>query len=240
METVERGTADRRALKHVAIREYVRDLVSGCAPGTAAPSERDLVERFGVARMTVRQALDALVAEGVLQRFPGRGTFVAPPRRQPSRIASFSEDMAGRGTVAESRTLVAERVKAPAGVARALGLAPREPVLRWRRLRLADGSPVCLSDAYISASLVPGLFDGPDLPDSLYDELAARGRRPTWAEDSLSAGVATPEEAKHLECTEGAVVIRLTRRALWEDRPIEISRSVYRADQHTVSFQLGS
>ncbi len=189
--------------------------------------------------MTVRQALDVLVAEGVLQRFPGRGTFVAPPRRKPSQIASFTEDMAGRGTVAESRTLVAEKVKAPAGVARALGIAPREPVLRWRRLRLADGSPVCLSDAYLSASLVPGIFDGPDLPDSLYDELTSRGRRPTWAEDSLSAGVATPEEAELLECKEGAVVIRHTRRALWEDRPIEISRSVYRADQHTVSFQLG-
>ncbi len=80
METVERGTADRRALKHVAIREYVRDLVTGSAPGTAAPSERELVERFGVARMTVRQALDALVSEGVLERFPGRGTFVAQPR----------------------------------------------------------------------------------------------------------------------------------------------------------------
>jgi GntR family transcriptional regulator len=227
-------------LKHVAIREYVRELVMGSAPGTAAPSERDLVERFGVARMTVRQALDALVAEGVLQRFPGRGTFVAPPRRQPSRIASFTEDMTARGTVAESRTLIAEKVRAPAGVARALGISPREPVLRWRRLRLADGSPVCLSDAYLSATLVTDLFDGPDLPDSLYDELASRGRRPTWAEDSLSAGVATPEEAALLECKEGSVVIRLTRRALWEDRPIEISRSVYRADQHTISFQLGS
>lgn len=189
--------------------------------------------------MTVRQALDALVAEGVLQRFPGRGTFVAPPRRQPSRIASFTEDMATRGIVAESRTLIAERVKAPAGVARALGISPREPVLRWRRLRLADGSPVCLSDAYLPAALVPGLFDCPDLPVSLYDELSARGRRPTWAEDSLSAGIATPDEAVLLECKEGAVVIRLTRRALWEDRPIEISRSVYRADQHTMSFQLG-
>lgn len=224
----------------MAIREYVRDLVSGCAPGTAAPSERDLVERFGVARMTVRQALDALVAEGVLQRFPGRGTFVAPPRRKPSRVASFTEDMATRGTVAESRTLAAEKVRAPAGVARALGLGPREPVLRWRRLRLADGSPVCLSDAYINAALAPGLLDGPDLPASLYDELAARGRRPTWAEDSLSAGIATEEEAALLECSAGAVVIRLTRRALWEDRPVEVARSVYRADQHTLSFQVGS
>ena len=240
METVDRGTAERRALKHVAIREYVRGLVTGCAAGTAAPSERDLVERFGVARMTVRQALDALVSEGVLERFPGRGTFVAPPRRRPSRLASFTEDMAGRGTVTDSRTLAAERVKASAGVARALGLTPRDPVLRWRRLRLADGKPVCLSDAYLSAALVPGLFDGPDLPASLYDELATRGRRPTWAEDSLSAGVATAEEAELLECPEGAVVIRLTRRALWEDRPIEVSRSVYRADQHTISFQLGA
>jgi GntR family transcriptional regulator len=217
----------------------VRELVSGSAPGTAAPSERDLVERFGVARMTVRQALDALVAEGVLQRFPGRGTFVAPPRRRPSRIVGFTEDMVGRGTLVESRTLVAEKVKAPGGVARALQLTPREQVLRWRRLRFADGSPVCISDAYISGSLVPGLFDGPDLPDSLYDELTARGRRPSWAEDSLSAGVCTPDEAALLECPEGSVVIRLTRRALWEDRPIEISRSVYRADGHTVSFQLG-
>src|SRR5689334_25281023 len=189
--------------------------------------------------MTVRQALDALVAEGVLQRFPGRGTFVAPPRRQPSRIASFTEDMTARGTVAESRTLVAEKVRAPAGVARALGIGTRDPVLRWRRLRLADGSPVCVSDAYINAGLAPGLLDGPDLPASLYDELTVRGRRPTWAEDSLSAGVATPEESALLECAEGAVVLRLTRRALWEDRPIEVSRSVYRADQHTMSFQLG-
>jgi GntR family transcriptional regulator len=195
---------------------------------------------FGVARMTVRQALDALVAEGVLERFPGRGTFVAPPRRTPSRISSFSEDMAGRGIVAEARTLVAEEMRATTGVARALGIAIREPVLRWRRLRLADGSPVCVSDAYLPAMLVPGLLDGDDLPVSLYDELAARGRRPTWAEDSVSAGSARAEEAALLGSKPGAVVLRLTRRALWHDRPIEISRSVYLADQHTVSVQLGA
>ena len=70
---------DGRALKHVQVREYVRALVSGGAPGTPAPSERELVQRFGVARMTVRQGMDALVVEGLLERIPGRGTFVARP-----------------------------------------------------------------------------------------------------------------------------------------------------------------
>ena len=74
-----------RALKHVQVREYVRSLVAGAAPGSPAPSERELVHRFGVARMTVRQAMDALVVEGLLERIPGRGTFVARPRRTASR-----------------------------------------------------------------------------------------------------------------------------------------------------------
>ena len=54
----------QRALKHVQVREHVRSLIEKQPPGSAAPSERELVARFGVARMTVRQALDALVAEG--------------------------------------------------------------------------------------------------------------------------------------------------------------------------------
>ena len=49
--------SDGRALKHVQVREYVRSLVTGTAPGSPAPSERELVHRFGVARMTVRLPL---------------------------------------------------------------------------------------------------------------------------------------------------------------------------------------
>ncbi len=74
-------TTRPRALKHVQVREYVRTLVEGAEPGAPAPSERELVTRFGVARMTVRQAMDALVSEGLLERMPGKGTFVARPRR---------------------------------------------------------------------------------------------------------------------------------------------------------------
>ncbi len=225
-----------RSLKHVTIREYVRDLVADSAPGTAAPSERDLVDRFGVARMTVRQALDALVAEGVLERFPGRGTFVARPARVPTGISSLTEEFARRGQVAEARTLVAARRRPSTRLASTLGIGPDQPVIHWRRLRLADGRPVCLSDAYLPESLVPGLLER--LPASLYDDLAARGRRPTWAEDSMSAGVASEDEAAALEIAVGGVVLRHSRKALWGDVVIEVSRTVFRGDQHKVCVQL--
>ncbi len=220
------------------IREYVRDLVDGSAPGAPAPSERELVDRFGVARMTVRQALDALVAEGVLERFRGRGTFVARPRRLPTGVTSFTEEMARRGVVAEARTLVAERSAAAPSVARALGVPEGADVVHWRRLRFADGRAVCLSDAYLVVDLVPGLVEG-TLPDSLYDELAARDCRPTWVEDAVSAGIVTGKEARLLEIEPGSAVMRHQRRALWNDRPVEVSRTVYPADQHVVRLQFG-
>src|SRR3954454_20402391 len=94
--------------KHVQVREYVRALIQDAEPGTPAPSERELVQLFGVARMTVRQALDALVAEGLLERIPGRGTFVAETRvDHVPRLTGFSEEMVRRGMRPASRTLVA-------------------------------------------------------------------------------------------------------------------------------------
>lgn len=225
------------ALKHVTIREYVRELVADSRPGAAAPSERDLVDRFGVARMTVRHALDALVAEGVLERFPGRGTFVARPRRVRSRVTGFTEDLERRGLVAESRSIVAVHCAAPLRVAQALELEPGGTVIRWRRLRLADGRPVCLSDTFLNEQLVPRFLDA-DLPNSLYLELARRGRRPTWAEDAVTAALATADEARLLEIEEGAAVLRHSRRALWGEQPIELSRTTYRGDAHVISLQL--
>src|SRR5215207_2602690 len=123
------------ALKHVQVREYVRALVRDAEPGSPAPSERELVQQFGVARMTVRQAMDALVTEGLLERIPGRGTFVARPRRGVGRLRSYTEEMAARGLLAESQTLVARREQAGPGVARALGVTPGDAVIRWKRLR---------------------------------------------------------------------------------------------------------
>jgi GntR family transcriptional regulator len=228
-----------RALKHVQVREYVRTLVTGSAPGSPAPSERELVHRFGVARMTVRQAMDALVVEGLLERIPGRGTFVARPRRPTTRLLSYTEEMARRGLLAESQTLLARREQAGPGVARALQVSEGDAVIHWRRLRRADSLPMCIEDAYLNEVLLPGFLQS-GMPTSLYGALDARGLRPTWAEDSVNADVAGDEEAALLEITPGAPVLRHSRRALVGEKVVEVSRTVYRADRYTMWMQVGS
>lgn len=230
--------SEGRALKHVQVREYVRSLVTGSAPGSPAPSERELVHRFGVARMTVRQAMDALVVEGLLERIPGRGTFVARPRRVASQLTSFTEEMSRRGLLGESQTLLARREQAGPGVARALNVSEGDAVIHWRRLRRADGAPMCLEDAYLNEVLIPGFLQT-GMPTSLYAALDARGLRPSWAEDSITADLAGEDEAVLLEIEAGAPVLRHSRRAFCDEKVVEVSRSVYRADRFTLFVQLG-
>jgi GntR family transcriptional regulator len=219
--------------KHVQVREYVRSLVAGAEPGTPAPSERELVQQFGVARMTVRQALDALVAEGLLERIPGRGTFVANSRvDQVPRLTGFAEEMQRRGMTPSSRTLLARMEAAGPGVARALEIGLGEKVVHWQRLRYADAAPMCIEDAYLAAELMPGLLE--NLPESLYSELERRRLAPTWGEDSVDAGLAQEPEAKLLGVSAGHPVLRVARRAFCDRTPVEVSRSTYRADRFTM------
>ncbi len=225
-------------LKHVQVREYVRALIADAEPGSSAPSERELVARFGVARMTVRQALDVLVNEGKLERVPGRGTFVTHPRRRVGRLSSFTEDMRLRGLLPESQTLLARREQAGPGVARALEISSGDSVIHWKRLRRADQNIVCVEDAYLNEVLLPGFLQA-GMPTSLYEALGERGLRPTWAEDSISAEVATEEEAGLLEVAAGAVVLHVSRRALAQEKVVEVSRTAFRQDRFTLYVQLG-
>lgn len=183
--------------------------------------------------------MDALVVEGLLERIPGRGTFVARPRRAASRLTSFTEEMARRGLLAESQTLLARREQAGPGVARALNLTEGDAVIHWRRLRRADGAPMCLEDAYLNEVLIPGFLQS-GMPTSLYDALEVRGLRPSWAEDSINADVATADEAQLLETDPGVPVLRHSRRGLVGEKIIEVSRTVYRADRYTMWLQVGA
>lgn len=226
--------APRKGRKHLLVREYVRSLIATAEPGSPAPSERDLVEQFGVARMTVRHALDGLVAQGLLERIPGRGTFVTKPQIDlQMRLSSFSEEMERRGKVPGSKTLLARRERAGPGLARAMETEVGAAIVHWQRLRTADSRPVAIQHVYLSNDTFPRFLDEP-LPPSLYYWLADQDLMPTWGEDSVHADVASREEAQLLELDEGAPVLAISRRAFCRDVPVEVTRSVYRADGYTL------
>jgi GntR family transcriptional regulator len=92
---------------------------------------------------------------------------------------------------------------------------------------------MCLEDAYLADSLVPGFLDKP-LPLSLYAELERRDLMPTWGEDSVDADRARAEEAELLGIGADAPVLRIARRAFSRDLAVEVSRSTYRADRYTL------
>jgi GntR family transcriptional regulator len=219
-------------LKHVQVREYVRELIQDLPEGAPAPSERGLMQHFGVARMTVRQAIDALVSEGLLERAPARGTFVCKEPRPVSRPLSFTEDAKARGWVVTTETLQTGLGQAGPGVSKALAITPGDSVIHWRRRRRHDEVPLCYQDVYLNEVLLPGFLQSP-LPDSLYSLLGARGLRPTAAEDQLSADLANPVDADLLELHVGDPVLRHSRRGLVGDVVIELSRSVYAGSRFT-------
>ena len=177
--------------------------------------------------------------EGLLERIPGRGTFVAHPRREVGRLIGYTEEMSRRGLLGESQTLLARREQAGPGVARALSITEGDAVIHWKRLRRADGVPMCIEDAYLNEVLIPGFLQS-GMPTSLYDALESRGlppdlgrgldHAPTWP---------TAEEAAMLEIDAGAAVLRQSRRGLAGEKVVEVSRSVYRADRFTMWVQLG-
>jgi GntR family transcriptional regulator len=219
--------------KYFQLREILLDLIEGLEPESPVPSERELCERYGLARMTVRQAIDSLVGEGVLFKVQGRGTFVAKPKMDLQiRLTSYSEDIRRRGMVPASRTLDFGRIPATAHLARELKVAPGDPVVRLDRLRYADGTPMARQRTYLAEALVPGLLDA-DPPASLHQHLSERyGLTPTWGEQSIEACSADREDASLLALPPPAVVLRLLRRAYMGDVAMEYTVSLYRADRY--------
>ena len=225
----------RSVLKYIRVRDYLRSLVTHeLAPGEAIPSERILCDQFGVSRMTVRQAVDALVVEGLLDREQGRGTFVAPTKVDLEvRLASFGEEMQRRGMEPASTVLSAEVVAATPDIADALDILPGERVFSLHRVRLADGEPMAIEQSWLPCQLVPGLFDG-EVPDSIYGELRRRGLEPDWGEDIVSAADVDAGEAELLRVPAGRAVLRVTRRTFAGETACVYSRSTYRAARYVL------
>jgi len=231
--------------KYAQLRRMLLDLIDGeLALDQALPSERDIAERHGVARMTVRQAVDQLVTEGRVYKVPGKGAFVARPRLvMPLTLTSFTQDMRERG-LRPGSVEIARRVQpADDELAGLLRVAPGEPVHVLERLRLADGEPLAVERSHLVARRTPGLLDDPLGDRSLYNVLEQRyGLVVDGGEQSICAGLATAEDAALLQVAEGREVLRFQRRSMAAGAPLEYAVSTYRGDRYTlrVSFAPGA
>ena len=218
-----------------AVREAIERRV--LKADEALPAERDLAEALSVSRITVRKAFDGLVAEGLLSRRQGAGTFVAARvEKSFSKLTSFSEDMAARGRKATSSWISRSEGAVTPEESLTLGLSPGTAVYRYHRIRYADGAPMALEYSTVPASSLPSL-EAVDV--SLYRALDANGQRPTRALQRLRAVLFTEEQAELLGVAPGAAGLLIERRAFARNgQAVEVTQSFYRGDAYDFVAEL--
>jgi GntR family transcriptional regulator len=205
--------------------------------GMQLPSELELCQQFGISRGVVRQALNELRYEGLIERQRGRGTFVSGPKTTEGLISGLrglADDAELRGQTIDSRVLTLREEPASASVAGALELNEGEPVVELERVRSLDGIPHVLVMTYLPAALVPGLADC-DLngPASLYRILREQyGLVSAASRRRVEATVANTREAELLGIERGDPLLTLRSVGYTvERRPVDYFIAYHRGDR---------
>ncbi|MCW3475319.1 GntR family transcriptional regulator [Limobrevibacterium gyesilva] len=236
MSTDATGTpAQPRVPVWLEIRRYIQDLIAGpgYAPGDRIPSERALAEQLAANRMTVRKAVDSLVAMGLLERNGTSGTRITAPRVARPVDAHTSQGIArivraGGGTPG-NKLLHFEQARATGKIAERLHVPEGAELVVFRRLWTVNDTPFCIETSHLPADRVPGLA-AEDLMagQSLYGLLHDRyGITTTGGERLIGIGFCNDMEARLLHLKPGAAILLL--RLLVSDeagRPIEYMTSV--------------
>lgn len=221
---------------YVQVKNYIRERIEAgeFKPHEALPGERVLVSRLGLSRTTVRQAIGDLVAEGVLYRRHGKGTFVAP--RQPgahvATLRGFVEELRAAGLTPSVEVLAKEVRPAPRGVAAALGLGPGDRVAFVARRIAADGEPVLIDRTYLPLSVGDLVLQADVGRESLYRLLEKFGYPVQEGLQTIGAMRLQPHDAELLNVppdSPGLIVQRVC--FVGADSPIEYTEAVFRADR---------
>ena len=212
-------------------------LDSDFSVGEILPNERELAARFGVARATLRQALEQLELEGRLQRRRGVGTTVAPPRMG---VDVGTSQHHWPGTPGDSwQPAGCTTAVAPVAVSRMLGTGLGDELHTVRRIRLSNGQPVAAELLYVPAASVPELpaMDAPSGPARARGVLRELQRLGLEGQDrAVELGSARADDAKELDRLPGAPVLVVTTRYFAAGRTAAVSVATYRADTCRLTF----
>jgi len=236
---------DRRPPLYQRLRDQIAGEITRnvWGPGTAIPTEAELAQTHQVAVGTVRKAIDLLVAEGLIERSQGRGTYVRRPSFDSSLFRFFRfQGPDGTRRVPESRILGRERRPGPIEATRALALADGSDVLHLSRLRLIDQRPVLAEEIWLPAARFAPLMDlAADAFGDLLYPLYERHCQAVVASarETLSVAAVEAEAASLLAVAPGTPVVVIERLALgYDDRPLEWRRSLGPADQFRYQIEI--
>jgi len=206
------------------------------------PSERELCERFGVSRMTARQALKELERDGLVFSRVGKGTFVSGPKidQQLRSLTGFTQEIGTRGSRPSSIVLSAQIIPASEHLSDVLKIMQGAEVVALSRLRLSDDLPLCIEIAHIPHYLCPNILKNDFAHTSLYDVFERDyGYRLVRAEQVMEASLAVPRELDILQMVAPASVLRIERLTYNEqDVLVEYVVSTYRGDRYKFHLTL--
>lgn len=209
--------------------------------GSTIPSENELEDMFSVSRMTIRQAVNELVNEGLLkkERGRGKGTIVLSNAiaDKLSTVKSFTQKMSEQGLVLKNKQINISLVTPDETIKSALNLAPNEKVLRLNRIRMVNNDIIMYSISYLPESLnLP--FDAEQY-GSLYYLLASQNIHITHAEEYIEAMLANVIVADALEISTNDAVLKRTRISKDQNnRSIEYTTTYYRSDKYKYIVEL--
>ncbi|MGH7882838.1 MAG: GntR family transcriptional regulator [Candidatus Dormibacteraceae bacterium] len=231
------------------IRKEIRE--GRLAPGSQIPSERELVDRYGVAPQTARQAVALLKTEGLVIGRTGRGVFV---REQPLLIrvgsdryarwrrdmgkAPFQAEIEAMGLTPKQDILELGEVPAPRWVADWFTIEPETPVFVRRRKTWVEDTPTQIADSYYQLDTVQGtrIQEVDTGPGGGYARLEEKGYRLTHFREEIRIRMPTPEEAGAIRLAPGVPVAHLHRIAFTADGPIEVFEAILAGDKHTFAY----
>ncbi|WUH92358.1 GntR family transcriptional regulator [Streptomyces sp. NBC_00433] len=245
-------TSDRAVFRQIA--DQLREAIDKgkFAEGDKLPSETELVEHYGVSRMTVRNSLSLLQGEGLVVSEHGKGVFVRPRppvrrlasdrfarrhREQGKSAFTVEADAAGSHPTVDNLEIKEERPSQD--IATRLG-GPRRVLARHRRY-LLDGRPVEFATSYLPLDLARGtpIAEPNPGPGGIYARLEELGHRLDHFEEEIRARMPAPSEVKTLQLASGVPVIHLVRTAFdTEGRAVEVCDTVMAADAYVLAYQL--
>ncbi len=220
---------------YLQLREVIRSKIEDgeYLPGTAIPSENTLAKEYGINRLTVRNAIDDLVKEGLLKRVQGKGVYVLVPiERDLEVLGGFSQTMKDKNVESKKKILQKVKRKADSKYAKIFGIDENDMIYYIKRLDYADNEPIAIQEIYIPYDLVPSIEDIDLMIFSMFEVYEFYNINLARAWQTLDLVRLTQADARLIDITKEQTVFLFSCTTYDENnRVIEYSKSYTRGDK---------